>query len=416
MPEWPRLGARMERRIGIYKAPGKTREVMRASLLLLVALVGLAYLPSELASAETVSSDIAIVYPHAETPRENPYPLYVGAEWIYGNPSSYRSTLLISKVLANVYCIDPEAGVAWECFAVRMTDSQDFGAISYLHRRDNGVYRFSRILNDQAIEFPGYLFMPYPYLLDTYLAYNVPRSGHGVLWDRAVSCVGDWNLLSVGNEGDCPVGSEVVVLSILHRRETVGLPWIVNSMSGAYATVFTEAWKLELYDGIGVYPDYRWYSTSSELAWLAPGIGVVKWVGGSNFRELAEFVHQDEVLSLSPMSESKWHDCAEHSLVVLQFRGSDPEGSEPTSWRVVEIEGQRPTGERDEIFTQIGEPAFYHDISKSGQPLSTGTYVFTFKAARQGLGIFRFVRSDADDDSDEEVFRVKVEDSATAQP
>ncbi|MFC2083343.1 Ig-like domain-containing protein [Candidatus Bipolaricaulota bacterium] len=363
---------------------------------------------------EPISIDV--VYLHAEAPRDDPYPLFVGAEWIYRNatvdfnPEVHPSTLLSNQVLANVYCIDPDTGTAWECFAVRATDFRNPESINYMHRSDDGIYRLSEILRDQSVDFPGYLFLPTPFQRDRYLVYNIPKYEDGVLWNHAAGCSGDRNLLNVGGDGSCPVGSEVAMLSIIHRPETVGLSSIVNSVLGGYTTLFTEAWKLELYDGINDYPNYQWWSTTSDLAWLAAGIGIVKWVKGSNSLELVEFVHQDELLSLSPLSESKWYDCMENSRIVLQFRGSDPEGIDPTSWRITGIENLTADSESDEILSQIGDREFYNDIDIAGQPLDTGTYVYTYEAIRAGYATLRFEPSNADGGSGESVFRIKAGD------
>lgn len=357
------------------------------------------------------------VHPHAAAPSDDPYPLFVGAEWIYRNatgdfnPEVHPSSLLASQVLANVYCVDLETGDAWECFAVRATDLRTTKSISYLHRQSNGVYRFSEILRDPAVDFPGYLLLPNPLIQDTYLVYNVPKFDGDALWERAVGCSGDRNSLNIGGEGDCAAGSEVVTLSVLFRPEVVGLSTIVNSVLGAYTTYFASAWKLEIYEGIESYPDYQWWTTSSDLAWLAPGIGVVKWVKGSSSFELVEFVHEDEQLALSPASESKWYNSAEGTRIVFQFRGTDPEGEDAVTWRVAEINGLTSANEpSDDILRQLGERAYYHDIDTTGRELDSGTFVYTFEANQPGYVNFQFEASDSIDGVGQTEFRIKVGD------
>jgi Bacterial Ig domain len=362
------------------------------------------------------SIEIVVVHPNAEAPLNDPYPLFVGAEWVYRNattdfnPEVHPTGLLSNRVLANVYCIDSSNGDAWECFAVRATDYRNSDSIEYLHRSDDGIYRFSSVLREQSHMFPGYLFLPKPLLQDTYMVYNVPKFENGVLWDRAVGCSGDRNLLNIGGQGDCAVGSEVVALTVVYRPEMVGLTTIVDSVLGGYTTIFANSWKLELYNGINEYPEYQWWSHSPDLAWLAPGVGVVKCVKGSSSLELMEFVHSSEILSLSPAAESRWYDCVEGGQVVLQFRGTDPEGANPTTWRIAAIGGLTPNNESAPVVEQIGERAFYNDIDTSGRRLDTGTYVYIFKSARKGYATLQFESNSNDESPEQSLFRIRVGD------
>jgi len=326
--------------------------------------------------------------PHAEPSEFDPWPMFAGARWVYRNatidfnPEVHPVSLLITEVLANVYCVDRATGTAWECFAVRTTKHPERGKTIYVHRSVDGLFQFSEVLQDHDREFPGFVALRYPLIRDTYWVYNVPRfseaTGDVALWERTRGCGGDRSLLKVGGEGDCAVASEVVLLRVIHDRETVGISSIVDSLLGGYTSVFTQAWKTEVYDGIEEYPDYQWWAREPEYAWLAPDIGPVKRVAGSSAFELTQFVHADEVLGLSLPASGDLERVLREGLVVVQLRGTEPTHPDSVRWVLTENSGLTPEA--------------VADIDSNGNALLTGTYVFRFRAPDLGYTTLRFER------------------------
>ncbi len=363
---------------------------------------------------------VSTLIPHAEATTSDPWPLFTGARWVYRNatidfnPEVHPASLLITEVLANVYCVDRTSGTAWECYAVRTTEHPERGETAYVHRSVDGLFEFSEILQDPDRDFPGFVDLRYPLVRDTYWVYNVPRSADAgeALWDRARGCGGDRSLLRIGGESGCPVSSEVVSLRVLHDRETVGISSVVDSLLGGYTSVFTQAWKTEMYNGISDYPDYEWWTREPEYEWLAPGIGPVKRVAGSSAFELTQFVHVSEVLSLSLPADGGLERVPQDGLVVVQLRGTEPTDPESVRWVLAGNSGLTPAASDEILLEPDGDREFHSDIDSDGNELSSGTYVFRFRAGDLGYAALRLEREGpaVSDDITTVSYRIKIGD------
>ena len=368
---------------------------------------------------------VAVCVPHAEPPEFDPWPLFAGARWVYRNatvdfnPEVHPVRLLTAEVLANVYCIDRMTGAAWECFALHTTEHPDRGQTAYVHRTTDSLLQFSSTLQDRDSDFPGFVALRYPVTRDTYWVYNVPRAtgatGDTALWDQAQGCSGVRSLLEVGGQGECSVASDVALLRIIHDRETVGMSNVADSLLGGYTAVFTQAWKMEVYNGIEEYPDYHWWAREPEYTWLVPSIGPVKQVARSSVFELTRFVHAEEILHLSVPAEGNLQRVPRNGLVVVQLRGTEPPYADSESWVVAENSGLTPQAVVKPILLPDGDRGFHSDIDSNGNALRSGTYVFRFHAAEEGYATLRLEREGPSAEQGIAVsYRIKIGDFNSA--
>ncbi|MFC2100093.1 hypothetical protein ACFLSF_04610, partial [Candidatus Bipolaricaulota bacterium] len=310
------------------------------------------------------------------------FPLFVGAAWDYRNaapdynPEIHPMGLLSSRIVASVLCVDSTLSRAWECYVAETSDPLGAVDTAYYRYSEDGVVRFDPRLQSTPTGFPGYVFLMLPLVADTYHVYNVPKTQNTASWNQAERCWGDRTILRIGGEGSCPVGSDVAYLSLLYQPEVVGLSTVVSSLLGAYTSLFAGAIRAEFYNGIDQYPDYTWWTTEPDSAWFAPDVGIAKWAKDSVLYELLRFAEEDEIASLDLSRVGDWHYVRHHGRLLVQLRGTDPDGINPASWRLVSIEEQRSDTEALASLRQAGGRSFYNDIEITGELLDTGTYVF----------------------------------------
>ena len=200
---------------------------------------------------------------------ENPYPLFVGARWLYRNAANYwnpqisASGLLESEVVAIVQ------GDGMECYVLQTHYSNGPDQLLYLHRTKNEVaLRGSRTVSASGSQTsyslnPGLGFLKLPLAEDA-----------------------TWPLLTTGGVGEATV----------YHREVVAIEsGEVRTMLGSTSPIFLGSWRIH-YELPESSP--RLYGGPVQFLWFADGVGVVKHVLNSVDYELAEFRLPNEVLVL----------------------------------------------------------------------------------------------------------------------
>lgn len=352
---------------------------------------------------------IATIVPHATSPTDDPYPLFVGAQWVFRNAASesraisHPSSLLSRQVLATIYCVDEASHTAWECFVMDDIEDPDRTVRRYVHRTTDGLLVFHPRLRDPERSFPGHIYVSFPFQQKTYWAYSVPSAPDtgDILWDQAHRCGGDTARML--GEGECELGNNVALLSITHPKEMVVLSYSLTSRRGTVAPIFTSAWKVETYDGTRLFPQYFWWDQTPSYAWFVPNIGMVKQVIGSTVFELRRTTSEEEVHRLT-VRTARNPRVSRGDLVVVELRGTNPGSPGAETWVLAEHASLEEGEDPDMLLLPDGELSFYSDIRASdGSPLGTGTYVFRFVAGDPGRTMLRFERIGGEENAPREV-------------
>ncbi len=301
---------------------------------------------------------------------DDPYPLFVGARWVYRNaatdwnPDIASSGLLESEVMAEV-----QANGA-HCYVLRTQYSNGPDEYLYMHRTSQEVGLLGSregaptgALTSYSVA-PGLAFLSLP--------------------------------LERGKEWDLNFAQGSVRAQVLFRELVAIESGTVFTLLGRYSPILLGAWRVH-YTLFGAAPSL--FGGPKQFVWFAPGIGIVKHVLNSVNYELAEFLTRQEVIALR---EGKTvGDIPEGGLVIVQLRGSSSDEITSGAWR---IEEQDPaTG------LSLVDTAFYEDL----QPVEAGggTHVYRFRAVEPGVSVLTFVRYNRETGHTEDTvqFRVHVE-------
>ena len=356
---------------------------------------------------------IAEIHENRPAVEREAFPLFEGAQWIYRNatvdfnPEIHPASLLFREVQALVYCIDPHTGEAWECFVTSASEFPGPDLTMYLHRGRDGVLAFDQNLHDPQFDFPGYLLMPRTVVPGDLWAYNVPfaypegnrAATAEIYWDRATLCT----------ELD-DLDATTVFIRRAFGAEPVGISSQVSSVLGAYTSLFRDAYKIEAYDGIHVFPGGSWFTTEPTFVWTVPGIGIVKRVMNSGSVELLSFVKPEEVLLLDEETAPGVQQAEIGSPILIQLRGFDPRQSTDLNWYVSEMSFEAAEPSSKPILAEDDESRFYHDITTEGDRLLTGAYVFRFRAVEPGYATIRLKADRVHEDGDitERVYHLRL--------
>jgi len=271
---------------------------------------------------------------------EDPYPLFVGARWLYRNAAKYwnpqisASGLLESEVVAIVQ------GDGMECYVLQTHYSNGPDQLLYLHRTKNEVaLRGSSTVGASGSQTsfslnPGLAFLKLP-----------------LEEDEA------WPLLTTGGVGEA---------TVYHREVAAIESGEVRTLLGSYSPIFLGTWRVH-YDLPESSP--RLYGGPIQFLWFADGVGVVKHVLNSVDYELAEFRLRDEVLVLDRHDDGHTVQVPDGGLVVVQLR--EGEGWE---WVLAGMDGSGLEVLSDEFYADT--PRVFKD--------ARGTHSFQLRAMDAG--------------------------------
>lgn len=303
-------------------------------------------------------------------PEEDPYPLFVGARWVYRNaaedwnPSIASSGLLESEVVAEVQAKGAH------CYVMRTQYSNGPGEYLYIHRTSREVdFLGSRqgtpsgALQHFSVA-PGLAFLKLPL-------------------ERGM----EWSLLF--REGS-------VHARVTHQEVVAIRTGTVFTLLGEYSPITTGAWRVH-YELFGTAP--RLFGSPMQFLWFAPGVGVLKHVMNSSDYELAEFSLREEVALLQEGDAVA--DAPVGGVVIVQLRGGSPDVTASGAWK---LENEDP----ESVLASI-DTAFYDDLDPVED--GGGTYVYRFRAVESGMSLLTFTRYNRETGKKEDTvqFRVRVE-------
>lgn len=270
---------------------------------------------------------------------EDPYPLFVGARWLYQNAAKYWSPMISSSGLLESEVVAIVQGVGVQCYVLRTHYSNGPDQLLYLHRTKKAVgLRSSREISAAGSQTnfslnPGLAFLELPLKEDA-----------------------TWALQT---------GEGVGVATVYHREVAAMESGQVNTMLGTYTPLFTGTWRIH-YAMPEISP--RLYGGPVQFLWFAPGVGVVKHVLNSVDYELAEFRLPGEIVVLEESNDGQIVQAPNGGLVIVQLR--EGEGWE---WKLVDIDGSA-------VEYISGE--FYEDTLRANT--DAGTHSFQLRAIEDG--------------------------------
>jgi hypothetical protein len=276
---------------------------------------------------------------------EDPYPLFVGARWLYRNAAKYWSPTISASGLLESEVVAIVQGDGVECYVLRTHYSNGPDQLLYLHRTKKAVgLRVSREISASGSQInfslnPGLAFLELPLEEDaTWLL----KTGEGVGEAR-----------------------------VYHREVAAIESGTVSTMLGSYSPIFLGTWRIH-YSMPEISP--RLYGGPVQFLWFADGVGVVKHVLNSVDYELAEFRLPNEIVVLEENNEGQLVKAPNGGLVVVQLR--EGEGWE---WEFAGIEG---------LALDFIGGEFYADTPRAGTV--AGTRAFQLRAMEEGEAIIWF--------------------------
>ncbi len=284
--------------------------------------------------------------------QNDPFPLFVGARWIYHNAATYWNPQIASSGLLESEVVAIVQGNGEECYVLRTHYSNGPDELLYVHRSPSAVLmRGATLLTSPGAQSsyslnPGLAFLEFPLAEDK-------------TWDSTYS------------------GGSVAA-TVYHKEVVAIESGQVNTMLGTYSPIFVGAWRIH-YDLVGSGP--RLFGGPTQFLWFAPGVGIVKHVLNSIDYELAEFRLPDEVRALDENDAAGSSDVPEGGLVVVQLRGGDPDVAKGWGWRLA--------GGTDSVLDPIGND-FYDDVPQVAKQSGAGTYVYQFRAQDIGTTTLQF--------------------------
>jgi len=283
-------------------------------------------------------------------PEEDPYPLFVGARWIYRNAAVYwnpqisLSGLLESEVVAIVQ------GRGEQCYVLQTHYSNGPDELLYIHRTGREVM----VRGSRWVAAPG---AQPSFSLNPGLAFLKLPLQEDQTWEE-------------------PFRGGSVNARVFHREIVAIESGKVLTLLGDHPAIFSGAWRVH-YDLFGSGP--RLFGGPQQFLWFAPGIGVVKHVLNSVNYELAEFRKRNEVASLEEQDAETVAQIPSGGLVLVQLRGPSPDAEGPV-WRMEEsLEGNG--------VIELIDRDFYYDLDTASD---AGTVVYRFRALAPGEVKLRF--------------------------
>ena len=297
----------------------------------------------------------------------DPYPLFVGARWIYRNtasdwnPQIGASGLVESEIVAEVQGNDKV------CYILHTRYSNGPDEHIFLHRMANQVtVEGSRTVISEGAQSSLTI---HPSL--TYLQFP--------LFDGKV-----WTV---------PLSGGLIDVEVLHQ-EVIAIENGITSLLGMQPAIFTNAWRVH-YHLIGDAPAF--FGGPVQFLWFVPGVGMIKHVLNSVDYELVEYRERSEVLVLTEDDDRGTEKIAEGGIVTVQLRGGAPGKAISGGW-TLDSYGEELT---------LIKTAFYDDLADVAGN-GSGTYVFTFRATQAGTADLEFTRFNQDNGIVEGDFDVRV--------
>ena len=290
---------------------------------------------------------------------DDPYPLFVGARWIYRNAASDWNQQIGAAGLVENAIVAEVQGNNEVCYVLHTRYSNGPDEYIYLHRTDErvtveGSRTVSSVGAQSDLSFhPSLTYLEFP-LYD------------GKMWTLGFS------------EG-------TVEVEVLHQ-EVVAIENGITSLLETQPAIFTGVWRVH-YHLFGEAPAF--FGGPVQFLWFAPGVGVVKHVLNSVNYELVEYREAGEVLALNEEDDDATKRLPVGGIVTVQLRGSSPELAISGGWRLEEVD------EGLDLLTSD----FYADLVSYED--GAGTYVFTFRAVKAGKANIEFTRFNQDDGTTE---------------
>ncbi len=314
-------------------------------------------------------------------PADDPFPLFLGAHWAYRdatpdvNPELHAGARIETDVVGIVRRVDPNTGVAYDCYVLRTRKIGAPDVLSYVHRTSNsldlyGVEIVQYTGAPELVQVSGEQYIPLPLYKGLAWGFSNP---YGVALQAKV------------------IGQEYVPLSNAQL-----------AFLGPYTNSFTHAWRVEWkYGG----PLNDAYGPGDVDTWLAPGVGMVGRSAESHYYELVEFRDRSRVMLLSvDFHDAPYHhdneqrvggtyDSTLYDVIAVQFRGEDDSASSGWRW---EIEKDCwgtliDKGVLSPLWSADQGGSFFSDF-RGAQKLDTGSYAFLFKIRTAGVAELRFRR------------------------
>jgi predicted secreted protein len=300
---------------------------------------------------------------------EDPYPLYVGARWIYRNAAKYWNPQISSSGLLETEVVAMVQGPGEECYVLQTHYSNGPDELLYVHRAENAVVLRGHELDEAAGSQTTYSLNPGLVLLELPLHEDLE-------WKK-------------------PFDGSSVEAHVYHKEVVAIESGQVRTLLGSLPAIFLGSWRVH-YTVLGASP--RLFIGPEQFLWYAPGIGVVKHVLNSVDYELAEVRLPDEVLSLDKDDAGGRSRMPNRGFLVVQLRGGSPDLPTGSLWRL-DAGGS----------LQFIDAAFYGDLKPSAE--GSGTHVFRFRALEEGETVLRFVRFDQETGLEEDSvqFTIRVD-------
>lgn len=274
---------------------------------------------------------------------EDPYPLFVGARWLYRNAAKYWNPQISASGLLESEVVAVVQGDGMECYVLQTHYSNGPDQLLYLHRRSNEVaLRGSRTIGASGSQSsfslnPGLAFLKLPLEEDA-----------------------TWRLLATGGVGE----------AVVYHREVAAIEsGEVRTMLGTMSPIFLGSWRVH-YDLPESSP--RLYGGPIQFLWFADGVGVVKHVLNSVDYELAEFRLPGEVRVLEQHDDGQTAGVPSGGLVVVQLREGTADG---WTWILGGIDGSN---------LELLSHAFYADTPRVIAATGGGTHCFQLRALQPG--------------------------------
>ena len=278
---------------------------------------------------------------------DDPYPLFVGARWVYRNAATYWNPQISASGLMESEVVAVVQGDDAECYVLRTHYSNGPDELLYIRRTANQV-KLVDADSDAAAPGaqstyslnPGLVFLQFPLAEDN-----------------------TWPLVISGAVGRATVYHTEVVA--IESGE-------VRTLLGPTTPIYTGSWRIH-YDLPAAAP--RLYGGSPQFLWFAPGVGVVKHVLNSVNYELAEYRRPDEVVHLEERHAGGIATVDVGEIVIVELRGGAPGHKGAWTWELTDMDGAA---------LAALDSDFYADAPQVIRDTEAGTYVFKYRAVDAG--------------------------------
>ncbi len=289
-------------------------------------------------------------YVPADADRD-PYPMFVGARWIYRNAGEDWNTNIAAAGLLESEVVAEAQDGDIRCYVLLTRYSNGPDEYIYVHRTGSAVQYLASVSTAAPGAQPTFSLSP------------------GLTYLDLPFVPGDtWTL---------QFKQGTVTGEVLHP-EVVAIQAGLSSLLGPYKNVFTNVARVH-FDIFGSVP--RLFGGTVQFLWFAEGVGVVKHVLNSANYELVEFRKRSEVASLTERRTQG--DVPLGGVVTMQLRGGSPSGSSGAIWSLEGVSG--PQGTVEEL-----KHGFYPDL---GSAIDAGTYTYAYRATARGTAVLTFIRT-----------------------